>query len=116
MAICVARRPSTLLVASTTYQSQRAVSEFTKAVNNTKTPTTGWTRACSAEELGGYLTGGPLEKGAQGYSTPHALAKRRLIIARHGAGTQSGHLYLSGRPCPPGPSGAPGLRPAHAQP
>src|SRR5687768_13391133 len=32
MAIWVARRPSTLLVASTTYQSPRAVAEFTKVV------------------------------------------------------------------------------------
>src|SRR4051812_5546385 len=33
MAICVARRPSTLLVASTTYQSPRAVAEFTNVVD-----------------------------------------------------------------------------------
>ena len=62
----------------TTNQSPRTVSDFAKTVditkdsNHRKSP---HIAARSAEELGGDLTGGPLEKGAQVYSTPHAFAK-----------------------------------------
>src|SRR4051794_39893580 len=88
MAIWVARRPSTLSEASTTNQSARTVSFFAKRVDITHS-NHGRALAPSAEGFGGDLTGGPLEKGAQVYSTPPAFAKPRLIIPRHGEGTQS---------------------------
>src|SRR6185295_12432996 len=79
MAICVHRRPSTLSVASTTYQSARTFWLFAKTVEATlditKTPTTGRAHSSTTKELGGELAEGPLEKGAQVYSSPPSIAK-----------------------------------------
>ena len=56
----------------------------------------------------------PGKRGASVLNAP-CLCKTgeiRLIIAPHGAGTQSGHLYFRGGPRPAGPAGASGGRPA----
>src|SRR5690349_19355557 len=115
IAICVHRRPSTLSVASTTNQSPRTVSFFANTVDITHS-NHGRARAPPTEDFGRRWRMAPLEKGAQVYSTPHAIAKPRLIIAAHGARAQSRHLYLGGRPGPAGPFGAPGRRTAGSDP
>src|SRR5688572_13297666 len=81
MAICVQRRPSTLSVASTTYQSPLTVSFFANTVDITRTlqpilgPPSSPLKNGPAEEFGRDLTGGPLQKGAQVYSRPPVFAK-----------------------------------------
>jgi hypothetical protein len=91
-----------LLDASTTYQSPRAVAEFTKDVETVEDIANSNHRKdlhIVRQGFGGDLRGGPLEKGAQVYSTELAFAKewgfpkpfcaRGLILAAHGAGPES---------------------------